>query len=270
VTWREFDVDAGGVRLHVRRFDTGDSASRPLFLLHGLGASGVVWQSFARRLAPAWSAIAPDLRGHGASDHPPSGYDPTTLARDIGALMDALGVAVAPVVGHSLGALAGLALASDAPARVAALTLLDPPLDPERTNPDVPEVYRLRKEPGDALERYLASDGGSPLVARTMAPVFRQAADAAFETYLTAPRGAPWAWAAAPSIQSPVLVVQADPAEGGVLGNEAAQAFVQRLPRGQLVKLPGAGHTVHAAQPKETAEAIVAFLAAAVTLAERA
>jgi pimeloyl-ACP methyl ester carboxylesterase len=45
-----------------------------------------------------------------------------------------------------------------------------------------------------------------------------------------------------------------------VLGDEAAQAFVERLPRGELVKLPGASHTVHAAQPKETAEAILAFL----------
>jgi pimeloyl-ACP methyl ester carboxylesterase len=260
VTWRELDVDAGGVRLHVRRFDTSDPASRPLVLLHGLGASGAVWQSFARRLSPTWAAIAPDLRGHGTSDHPPSGYEPDVLAHDVAALLDALGVAAAPVAGHSLGALVGLALAVQEPARVPALVLLDPPLDPERSNPDVAEVYRLRKLLGDALEQYLASDGGSLLVARAMAPIFRQAADAVFETYLRAPRGAPWAWDAAPSIQTPVLIVQADPAQGGVLGDGAAQAFVTRLPNGSLIKLAGASHAVHATQPKETADAILAFV----------
>src|SRR5690349_18204234 len=102
-SWRESDVDAGGIRLHVRRFDTGDPASQPLVLLHGLGASGAVWRSFARRLAPAWAAIAPDLRGHGASDQPPTGFDPDTLAGDVAGLIDALGISAAPVVGHSLG-----------------------------------------------------------------------------------------------------------------------------------------------------------------------
>jgi lipase len=193
--WRDEDVQSGGVRLHVRRFETGEPASRPLLLLHGLGASGAVWQSFARRLVPEWSAIAPDLRGHGASDKPETGYEPASLAGDVGGLLDALGIQAAPVVGHSLGALVGLALAIQEPRRVPALVLLDPPLDPARSNPDVPEVYRLRKEPGDALERYLATDGGSMLVARAMAPIFRQAADAAYETYLQGPRGAAWAWA---------------------------------------------------------------------------
>src|SRR6266511_2076186 len=110
-SWREEDVDAGGVWVHVRRFETGDSESRPLVLLHGLGASGAVWQSFARRLAPAWAAVAPDFRGHGGSDKPAGSYDPQTLARDVGNLLYGLAMDAAPVVGHSLGALVGLALA---------------------------------------------------------------------------------------------------------------------------------------------------------------
>jgi len=258
--WSDVDVAAGDISLHVRRVGTGEATSRPLLLLHGLGASGAVWQSFARRLAPGWSAVAPDLRGPGGSDHPPSGYDPQTLATDLERMLDTLDIDSVPVAGHSLGALVGLALAVKAPERVAALVLLDPPLDPDRQNPDVPAVYRLRKEPGEALERYLAADGGSLLVARAMAPIFRQASDAAYETYLNGPRGAPWAWDAAPRIQVPVLVVQADPDQGSVLGDTAAQEFVSRLRHGTLVRLPGASHAVHATRPVETARAIVDFL----------
>jgi pimeloyl-ACP methyl ester carboxylesterase len=256
-TWHELDVAAGGVRLHVRRLEM---MAPPLLLLHGLGVSGAVWQAFARRLAPHWSAIAPDLRGHGSSDRPPHGYEPVDYARDVAALLTAVGVEQAPAVGHSLGALVALALASLEPERLPALVLLDPPLDPRREHPDVPAVYRLRHAPAGELERFLARNGTPALVARSMAALFRQAADAAFEAHLAAPRGAPWAWQAAERIRQPVLLLQADPAHGGVLGDVAAQAFVARLPQGRLVKLPGAPHALHASHPAQVARAIVAFL----------
>jgi pimeloyl-ACP methyl ester carboxylesterase len=63
----------------------------------------------------------------------------------------------------------------------------------------------------------------------------------------------------APVVQQPVLVLQADPARGGVLGDAAAQAFVARLPAGQLEKIEGASHALHASHPAPVAEAILAF-----------
>jgi (E)-2-((N-methylformamido)methylene)succinate hydrolase len=258
--WEEQDVAVGGQRLHLRRTA---GPGKPLLFLHGLGASGVVWQALARRLAPDWAPIAPDLPGHGESAPAPGpeGYAPQSLAGAVVGLLDALGVARAPVVGHSLGALVALAMVAEHPDRAPAAVLLDPPVDPERRNPDVAEVYRLRREPPGALEAYLAEGSGSPLAARALASVFRQADDAVFRTYLDAPAGAPWAWDEAPLIGAPVLVVQADPAAGGVLGDGAAEGFVARLPRGQLRRIPGARHAVHASHPEEVAEAVRAFLA---------
>jgi pimeloyl-ACP methyl ester carboxylesterase len=237
--------------------------------VHGLGASGAVWQALARRLvaggggAPGWTPVAPDLPGHGESAPPAggaAGYAPEALAAALADALDALGVERAPVVGHSLGALVALALVLHHPQRVPAAVLLDPPLDAGRRNPDVAEVYRLRDGPPGALEAYLAESTNSPLAARALAPIFRRADAAAFRTYLDEPPGAPWAWDEAPHVHAPVLVVQADAAAGGVLGDEAAEGFVARLPRGRLLRLPGARHAVHASHPAEVARAVLDFL----------
>ncbi len=256
LSWRELDVDAGGVRLHLRRLDAPTDGP-PLVLLHGLGVSGAVWQSFGRRLAPPFTILAPDLRGHGRSEHPPTGYQPADYARDVDALLAALPIASACLAGHSLGALVALAMAAWHAPRVRALVLIDPPLDPARPPRDVETVYRLRHAPPGELERFLSF----PL----LAPLFRQASDAPFEAMLAAPPGAPWAWEAAPAIQAPVLLVQADPERDGVLGDQAAGDFLARLPHGRRLKLAGAAHAVHASHPAPLAAAMREFLADVLT-----
>jgi pimeloyl-ACP methyl ester carboxylesterase len=248
--WDTSFVQVGDVRLHVRR---QRAPGRPLLLLHGLGAGGIVWQSFARRLSPPWQCVAPDLRGHGESDYPIVGYEAEDYAGDVASLIQSVGAGPVPVVGHSLGALVAVALAANHPDLVRAAVLLDPPLDPDLENPDVAEVYRLRHAPSGELERYLS--------APILAAVFRQAADAAFEAIMHAPRGARWAWDLAPSIRCPVLLVHADPARGGVLGPAASRDYNARLQRGEMYAIPGASHTVHVSHAAETAEAVLAFLA---------
>jgi pimeloyl-ACP methyl ester carboxylesterase len=259
--WTEDDVDCGGVRLHVRR--VVDDEAQPLLLLHGLGVSGVVWQAFARRLLPEYAAVAPDLRGHGDSDTPPAGYEPADYARDLALLIETLPGRRLPVVGHSLGALVAVPLASRRPDLVPAVVLVDPPFDATMTNRDVPEVYRLRQAEPEALERYLleTNPGGGRALAQVLAGLFRRASDAAYEAILAAPPGHPAAWPEAATIRQPVLVVQADPAFGGILGDEAARRFMERLPNGCLVKIEGATHAVHASQPERLAEALRSFLA---------
>src|SRR5216683_7995331 len=109
--WHEDTVQGRGARLFVRR--VVDPPAPAVLLLHGLGVGGTIWQSFARRLLPHLAVVAPDLRGHGQSDAPPSGYLPTDYANDLIELIedeDWLEAPV-PVVGHSLGALVALALA---------------------------------------------------------------------------------------------------------------------------------------------------------------
>jgi pimeloyl-ACP methyl ester carboxylesterase len=222
----------------------------PVLLLHGLGVGGSVWQAFARRLLPHLAAVAPDLRGHGQSDAPPSGYEPADYAADLLELIADLKLETPlPVVGHSLGALVAAALADLEPSVVSWLALLDPPLDRGLRNTEVPSVYKLRHAPPGELEAYLLSRNprGGHLLAQALAALFRQAADAAFEAMRQPP----------PLLRPTVrcLVIQADPEHGGVLGDAAAAAIGAT----EVIKITGAPHAVHASHPAEVAEAILRF-----------
>ena len=252
--WEELSASGRGVRLYVRRVI--EPAAPPVLMVHGLGVGGSIWQGFARRLLPHLAAVAPDLRGHGQSDAPPGGYEPTNYAGDLIELIDDLQLPTpVPVVGHSLGGLVALALADVRPDLVSWLALLDPPLDPEQRNTVVPRVYELRKAGRGELERFLVerNPGGGQLMADTLANLFRQTSDAAYEAMLRPGRQAP------PRPSVPCLVVQADPDSDGVLEDAAAAAFVARLAQGQMVKIQGAAHALHASHPAEVAQAILSF-----------
>ena len=260
--WREEIVQGRGARLFIRR--VVDPPAPPVLLLHGLGVGGSIWQSFARRLLPHLAAVAPDLRGHGQSDAPDAGYAPTDYANDLLEVVAAELQSPVPVVGHSLGALVALAMAELRPDLLSWLVLLDPPLDPGLPNSEVPSVYRLRHAPPGELEAYLLgrNPGGGPLLAQSLAKLFRQASDAAFEAMLDPDDRhgrAPAISTRAARITLPVLVLQADPDHGGVLGDAAARQFVDRLSNGTLHKIAGATHALHASHPAEVARAILDF-----------
>lgn len=91
--------EVNGVRLHVVSGGAGD----PVVLLHGFVETWAIWRKVMPLLAEDHHVIAPDLRGFGDSERTSSGYDKKTLAEDIAALLDDLGVSAAHVVGHDFG-----------------------------------------------------------------------------------------------------------------------------------------------------------------------
>ena len=109
------------VRLHHREVGEG---TRPLVLLHGLFGSAANWMGIARQLAPEWRIVVPDLRNHGRSFHDPDVSYPA-LAGDVRALLDALGIERAVLVGHSMGGKTAMWLALTAPERVERLVVVD-------------------------------------------------------------------------------------------------------------------------------------------------
>src|ERR1700750_1306908 len=100
--WTHRVVPATGIALDVAEAGTG-----PLvLLLHGFPQFWWAWHRQLVDLADAgYRAVAVDLRGYGASDKPPRGYDAPNLAADMAALVSALGEANALVVGSDLGGL---------------------------------------------------------------------------------------------------------------------------------------------------------------------
>jgi pimeloyl-ACP methyl ester carboxylesterase len=98
--WEHRMVAANGARFHVAELGDG-----PLvLLLHGFPEFWWAWRHQLVSLAEAgYRAAAMDLRGYGASDKPPRGYDPGTLADDITGVIRSLGAPDAVVVGHDWG-----------------------------------------------------------------------------------------------------------------------------------------------------------------------
>jgi pimeloyl-ACP methyl ester carboxylesterase len=94
-------------------YESGGGEGRTVLLLHGLGATAAVWRSVGRALqergTTRWLAV--DLGGHGGSDWQ-SSYSVGQLAVQVAELLQQQQIRESYIVGHSLGAYVGLALAS--------------------------------------------------------------------------------------------------------------------------------------------------------------
>lgn len=117
------------VKIDQTNFHIQQSGSGPdVVLIHGLTGDLSIW--LLSRLMPVLAethhVTAYDLRGHGYSDAPPDGYTSSVQAGDLLALLDALGIDRARLVGHSFGAVIAMHAAVLAPDRVDALVLSDP------------------------------------------------------------------------------------------------------------------------------------------------
>ena len=116
--WNHRNVSANGARFHVVEMGSGPA----ILLLHGFPSFWWTWRELIAPLAESgYRVIAMDLRGYGGSDHPPQGYDPTTLARDCVSVIRSLGEVRATVIGHGIGSVIGWTMAAQSPEAVAAL-----------------------------------------------------------------------------------------------------------------------------------------------------
>ena len=104
-----------------RPFDAGQPA---VIFIHGAGMDHTVWQLQTRYFAyHGHSVLAVDLPGHGRSEGRPLQTSIGDMAAWVLRLMDAVGIEKAALVGHSMGALTALDVASRAPDRASALAL---------------------------------------------------------------------------------------------------------------------------------------------------
>jgi pimeloyl-ACP methyl ester carboxylesterase len=128
-------VQAGDVRLHYE--ERGRGPSRLLFV-HGYAACWRWWEPALDRLDTSrYHAYAPDLRGTGDSDKPPSGYNVEQYAEDVFQFCRALGLTDLVCVGHSMGGLIAIQMALTHRELLRGLVLVDPaPADPPELTPE--------------------------------------------------------------------------------------------------------------------------------------
>ncbi len=125
-------VDAGGLRTHVAL--AGPADAPPILLVHGWPQNWWTWRHVIPTLAERFRVIAPDLRGHGWSATPTSGYEKEQLASDMLAVLDALAIERATWIGHDWGGWTGFLAALRAPERIErmlALCVLHPWTKPD-------------------------------------------------------------------------------------------------------------------------------------------
>jgi pimeloyl-ACP methyl ester carboxylesterase len=125
--WNHRYVAANGARFHVA--ELAPARSGPLvLLLHGFPEFWWAWRHQLEPLASAgYRVVAMDLRGYGASDKTPRGYDAFTLAGDVAGLIRALGARDAVLVGQGWGGYVAWTVATAHPGHVRALCTVAAP-----------------------------------------------------------------------------------------------------------------------------------------------
>lgn len=246
------EVTARGLRFHVQRLGVaaeGTSANAPprprVVLLHGLVMDNLssLWFTLANPLATIAEVLLYDLRGHGKSERPASGYGLEDMMADLGAVLDALDVRE-PVflVGNSFGGLLGLALAAHAPARVRGLVLVDGHLGEQGWTERMAATLALQ---GEERDQRIAESFQSWLGRHSERKSTRLAQSAAALVYGTSlvddmRRSPRLDDAALARVRCPVLALYGESSD---LRAEA-EHIAARLPRCELHVLPGCSHSV--------------------------
>ncbi|MDQ6696683.1 MAG: alpha/beta hydrolase [Actinomycetota bacterium] len=254
--------------MKVRRVQVGDMAleiaeagtlGQPLMLLHGFtGAKEDLTDWLDPFSDLGFHAVAPDLRGHGASGAPTaeSAYSLFTFADDVLALADALGWEAFFLLGHSMGGMIAQTVTLRAPERVERLVLMDTTHAPvegvDRGLADL-AIDMARTEGIDALADAIAALDG-PLATEADARLraerpeyadfgdrkFRASSPAMYAAMVPAMLDLADRLGALRSLTMPVLVVVG---EQDTPFLAASKRMAEAIPGAQLEIVPDAGHS---------------------------
>jgi pimeloyl-ACP methyl ester carboxylesterase len=261
------EVPVGGGSLHVAEVGAG---GMPVLLIQGLGHSHAGWRFQLDAFGARRRTIAFDNRGTGRSSKEPGPYSMEQFADDAVAVLDALGVESAHVVGLSMGGFVAQLVGLRAPERVTSLVLVG-------TSPGGPQHAPV---PAETLDAWTSNAHLPPedFARRTMHlsfsegwaeahPELCEEMIAARLEHPTPPEcwraqfvaTGPYLVAGVPveEIAAPVLVVHGDADRVVPLSNGLLLA--RRIPGAELVVVPGCGHVVQLEAPDEFNSLVESF-----------
>ncbi len=253
-------------------------AGAPVVLLHGLGATKASFLPTLEALAPSYRVIAVDLPGFGDSHKPLfQAYNAPFFARAVTALLDALELETAHVVGNSMGGRVALELGLSHPERVGRLVLLAPSMSWLKPRPWAPylrliptQLGILQPAPRPLVEmivkqvipgsdREWTAAGIDEFMRSYLTPLGRAAFYAAARNiYLEEPRGPYGLWTRLGSLEADALFVWGR--HDSLVPIGFARHVRRELPAARHLELD-CGHVPQLERPRRTHDAMARFLA---------
>ncbi len=248
---------------------------RSVVILHGLFGSGENWAGIARALSEHVPVVLPDLPNHGKSAWTET-IDYPTMAREVERLISLLGLEQPIVVGHSMGGKVAMALALMQPESVGGLGVID--IAPRRYRPSHESILAAMA----AVEERGNKEGRSPTRTEADAILAERIPDQAVRGFLlksyrrTSESNYGWMLNVS-GIRTAYSAILGFPDFGAaqytgkalfLYGSESDyvrterdnELIWERFPQAQLVEVDGAGHWVHAVQPKRVVSELMALV----------
>jgi len=254
------EVVARGLRFHVQRLGGGP---RTAVFIHGLVMDNLSSWFFtvANPVARVADVVLYDLRGHGKSERPRTGYRVEDMIADLDALLDALGLEGRRVelVGNSFGGLLAIAFALAHPERVSGLALVDANMSDEEWGPGVAAKFRATGEERDRLIARYAYRWAGRHSERKSTRLARTAEDLVYRTTLVDDLAAspPLTDEALGRIGCPVLALYGDRSEL----RDRAERLEHVLPRAEVRWFDGCTHLLLWEVPHRVEAALVEWMA---------
>ncbi|OYD07293.1 2-succinyl-6-hydroxy-2,4-cyclohexadiene-1-carboxylate synthase [Paludifilum halophilum] len=260
-----------GLRYHLKVSGEGT----PLLLLHGFTGSASDWEPFVQQWKADYRIIRVDLIGHGQTeapeDHRRYGVEPA--AADLAAILDALHIRRAHLLGYSMGGRLALSFALLHPDRVRSLILessspglADEAAREERMHSDAALADRIEKE---GVESFVAGWEEIPLFATQKRLPESIRLRIREQRLRNRPKGLagslrgmgtgtqPSWWSRLDQLNRPVLLIVG---EWDEKFRKIAEEMKKRLLRAETVIVPKAGHTVHVEHPESFGIIVVDFM----------
>jgi 3-oxoadipate enol-lactonase/4-carboxymuconolactone decarboxylase len=240
----------------------GPPGAPPLLMLHSLGTTLHVWDPQAEVLSKRFRVIRPDLRGHGLTTVTPGPYDIATMARDMIAVLDALGVRMAHVAGLSVGGLIAQSIATQAPDRVASLVLCDtamaiPPANLWHERAATVRAKGMSAIADAVMARWVTPDFIDAPEARGLRAMLLRTDPEGYAGTAEAIAAADFSTATA-GLKIPALILVGDQDAATPLAS--AEAMHAAIVGSSLLVLNNAAHIPTIEQPAQVSEAILRFL----------